>query len=337
MLFASGIASAQSMQHLPNGTEYKIIGSSAAKIKQDDVITFNFIQKTDKDSVLMSSYTGGQPVKIQVQPAKNIGDLMEVFTLLGEKDSAVVRIPTDSLFKEYEQSRPAFLPKGSFLTFNLKIEKVQSVEEATAEAAKMMEELKMQEKAGLASYIATNKLDVKATPSGLMYIVTKPSVKPKPVVGDTVYVNYTGKTVDGTVFDSSIEADAVKAGLSQPGRKYEPISLVVGEGQVIKGWDEGLLLFNEGAKGKLLIQSDLAYGPQGAGDAIKPFSSLIFDVEIVKVKHPKKAVTTPAAKKPVAKAPAKPTAKTPAKTSATKPGTTKPATKPAATKAPVKK
>lgn len=322
MLLASVFAKAQDMQRLPNGTQYKIIAAGGGnKIKLEDVVTFNFIQKTDKDSVLMSSYKSGQPVKIQIVASKNLGDMMDVFVQLSDKDSAVVKIPTDSIFKQYEQSRPAFLPKGSFLTFNLKVVRVQSIDEANAEASKMMEALKLEEKAGLATYISKNKLNVKATPSGLMYIVTALSVKPKPIAGDTVYVNYTGRTIDGQVFDTSLASEAKKAGLSQGDRKYEPISFVVGQGQVIKGWDEGLMLLNEGAKAKLLIQSDLGYGSQGAGDAIRPFSSLIFDVELVKVKKPKKGIAS-TVKKPVAKPAIKPVAK--------------PAAKPGA-KAPVKK
>jgi hypothetical protein len=143
------------------------------------------------------------------------------------------------------------------------------------------------------------------------------------VNGDTVYVNYTGRTLDGKVFDSSIEAEAKKGGLEQPGRVYEPISFALGEGRVIPGWEQGLLLVNEGAKATFIIPSDLAYGPQGAGADIKPFSTLIFDLELVKVKKPAKPTATPV-KKP---APAKPAVKKPAASSG-KPAA-KPATKPA--------
>jgi len=289
-------------QKLANGALYKIYTSSTGpKIKLNDVITFHFIQKTDKDSVLVSSYQMGRPATIPVQPAKNIADLMDFFTLLSVKDSALVKVPTDSLFKgpEADASRPPFLPKGSFLSFIIKIEKVQSMEEAMAEYQAEVAKKKNEETGILTKYIADKGLKPTTTASGLRYLVTKSSVKPKPVNGDTVLVNYVGSTLEGKVFDSSIEAEAKKAGLEQPGRKYEPISLVLGQGQVIKGWEEGLLLLNEGSKATFLIPSDLGYGPQGAGQDIKPFSSLRFDLELVKVKKPKKAASTtkPAAKK----------------------------------------
>ena len=134
----------------------------------------------------------------------------------------------------------------------------------------------------------------------MKYLITRPTLKRKPLAGDTLLVNYTGKTIDGKVFDSSVQADAQKAGLNQPGRNYEPLSVVVGTGAVIKGWDEGLLLLNEGSKAQFIIPSGLAYGEAGQGD-IQPFSTLVFDVELVKIKSAKHPASKPLAKKVPAK------------------------------------
>ena len=76
--------------------------------------------------------------------------------------------------------------------------------------------------------------------------------------------------LDGKVFDSSIQ-------------RGEPLEFTLGIGQVIEGWDEGLLLLNEGDKARLIIPSDLAYGSRGAGGVIPPNAVLIFDVELVKI------------------------------------------------------
>ena len=313
------------MQRMPNGLKYKIITPSGGpKIKLNDIITFDFIQKTDKDSVLASSFEANRPATVQVTASQNVADLMDFFPLLSLNDSAVVSIPTDSIFSNPQMQRPAFLPPGSDLLITVKIKKVQSLEEAMAEQKKMMDELKDKEAATLTKYLTDKKLNALKTASGLRYIITKPSAKIKAAKGDTVLVNYIGKTLEGKVFDSSIEAEAKKAGLEQPGRNYEPISVVLGQGSVIPGWEEGLMLLNEGSKATFIIPSDLAYGPQGAVEDIKPFTTLVFDLELVKVKRPKGAAAAPAkpapakpaAKKPVAKKPvAKPT---PAKTSGTK-------------------
>ena len=269
------------------------------KIKLNDVVTFQIVQKTSKDSVLFSSYTAGHPVKLQVQPPQNVGDLMEVLPMLSVKDSALVQIPADSIFKEHEQDRPPFFPKGSNLIYTIKIDQVQSLADAMAERNKQLEDIKAAETAAAAKYIADNKLVVKTTPSGLKYVVTSPTLKRKPLIGDTVLVNYTGSNLSGKIFDSSIQAVAQQAGLQQPGRTYEPIKVVLGTNGVIKGWEEGLLLLNEGSKARLIVPSSLAYGEQGAGDDIPPYSTLVFNLELVKIKPIKHALNH--AKKPLAR------------------------------------
>ena len=109
---------------------------------------------------------------------------------------------------------------------------------------------------------------MKETPSGLYYKITKEGTGATPEKGTQVAVHYKGTLVDGTVFDSSYQRD-------------EPIKFTVGVGQVIPGWDEGILLLTKGAGARLVIPSHLAYGAQGAGGVIPPDATLIFDVELV--------------------------------------------------------
>ena len=106
------------------------------------------------------------------------------------------------------------------------------------------------------------------TASGLQYMVLQEGTGAKPGPTDKVTVHYTGRLLDGTVFDSSVE-------------RGEPATF--GLNQVIAGWTEGLQLMSEGAKYRLFIPSELAYGSKGAGDQILPNSTLIFDVELIKV------------------------------------------------------
>ena len=106
------------------------------------------------------------------------------------------------------------------------------------------------------------------TKSGLFHLIENKGNNDFPSIGSTVSVHYTGKLVDGTIFDSSYQ-------------RNKPISFVLGKGQVIKGWDEGLLKMAKGGSGKLVIPSNLAYGKNGAGGIIPPNSTLIFDLELV--------------------------------------------------------
>ncbi|MDE5661094.1 MAG: FKBP-type peptidyl-prolyl cis-trans isomerase [Muribaculaceae bacterium] len=134
------------------------------------------------------------------------------------------------------------------------------------EAAAMAE---VNEKAGREFLEANGKrTEVKTTPSGLQYEVLVEGTGAHPSADDQVTVHYTGKLIDGTVFDSSVD-------------RGEPATF--GVTQVIPGWVEALQLMTEGSKWRLFIPSQLAYGPQGAGGIIGPNQTLIFDVELIKV------------------------------------------------------
>lgn len=148
------------------------------------------------------------------------------------------------------------------------------------EAHKLINEYlqQLQDKLAAASKEAAKKfLDenrgkegVKETPSGLQYMVEKEGTGMRPSAADEVTVHYTGKLLDGTVFDSSVN-------------RGEPATFPLN--RVIPGWTEGVQLMKEGAKYRFFIPSDLAYGAQGIPNAIPPHSTLIFDVELIKVNH----------------------------------------------------
>ncbi|MBE6317374.1 MAG: FKBP-type peptidyl-prolyl cis-trans isomerase [Bacteroidales bacterium] len=139
-------------------------------------------------------------------------------------------------------------------------------EKQNAAAAKMGEV----NKAAGEAFLAENakRPEVKTTKSGLQYEVINEGSGNKPMASDTVVVHYTGTLIDGTVFDSSVE-------------RGTPATF--GVTQVIPGWVEALQMMQEGAKWRLYIPSDLAYGSRGAGGAIGPNSTLIFDVELIQI------------------------------------------------------
>ena len=159
-------------------------------------------------------------------------------------------------------------PKMSYDEAKAEIQKFFTELQAKQEAsAKAMAEVNA--KAGT-EFLETNgkRAEVKTTPSGLQYEVLTEGTGAQPKASDTVKVHYTGKLIDGTVFDSSVE-------------RGEPATF--GVTQVIPGWVEALQLMKAGSEWRLFIPSQLAYGPNGAGGVIGPNQTLIFDVELLEV------------------------------------------------------
>ena len=140
----------------------------------------------------------------------------------------------------------------------------QFMEQQEAERGKFMRE------AG-ERYLADNakREGVTVLPSGLQYEVLRSAIGRKPTATDTVECHYEGRLIDGTVFDSSYKRGQ---------------TATFGLNQVIKGWTEGVQLMAEGAKYRLFIPYNLAYGTHGAGQQIPPYAALVFDIELIKIK-----------------------------------------------------
>jgi FKBP-type peptidyl-prolyl cis-trans isomerase FkpA len=129
------------------------------------------------------------------------------------------------------------------------------------------------EKDAINNYLASNStLAFEKQPSGLYYLEVLAGTGDQPVANDTVYVRYTGKYLNGTVFDTNV------------GTGKTDFVFPLGQGYAIQGFDEGISLMKVGGKATLLTPSSLAYGPQGYY-TIPGYTALLFDVELIKIKH----------------------------------------------------
>lgn len=284
----------------PSGLEYKLFAKgkdgklearempaakdSAKLNKVGQILRLNMkyegiTAKSGKDTVLLDSYKKGMPFWIPVMKPTFKGGLEEAFLSLAPGDSGVFKINADSLFaKTFKQPLPAFLKKGSFLTFYIKADKVMTEQDAMMDQqTTMMAFMEKQNKAddaAIQKYIKEKGLQPQKTNSGLYYVVTQQGTGAKPMPGQVVSVNYVGTTLDGKEFDSS----------KNPALMGKPLEFPIGQGQVIRGWDEGIALLNKGSKATLLVPSTMGYGPQDT-PKIPANSVLRFDVELVDIKE----------------------------------------------------
>jgi FKBP-type peptidyl-prolyl cis-trans isomerase len=316
---AAGLASCNGgFKQAPAGLLYEIhVDKSGPKIKDGDFISVNVIEKTEGDSVMLSTYEQGSPSYLVMRKSPP-GNVLEAFRYLAEGDSATIKSNMDSLFKKGMQ-RPRI--KGKYIVYDVKIEKVIPHTKGNDSAwnneikkylAANNEVLRKGEAAKMKKYIDQNKLVGTTTPSGLFYVVNKPGTGDKPAVNDTAEVFYTVKFLSGKMLETNIKEVAQKNNTYNPGLPYKAIRVPVGVKKVIPGWDEGLQLMSKGEKATFVIPSRLAYGEQGYSGAIPPYSSLVFEIEMVNIIHPNPNAPKPAppAPQPAAQVkPAKPAGK----------------------------
>ena len=265
------------VQVTDNGLKYQIHEQteSTRKGKVGDIMTLHLMLMNNKDSVLRDTHKEGAPflMLLQVPPFK--GSYEEGLTLLGKGDSATFYVSADSIFTRAMQPLPPGVKKGTDIGIAVKVLNIQSEEEYKKTQAAEAEKQKGIDAKIIESYLDKNGLAGKAqkTQSGVYYVVTQPGSGAVPSRGDVVSVHYTGKLLDGKVFDSS---------RSNPQSGGKPIQFPVGVGQVIPGWEEGVMKLHKGEKATLIIPSVLAYGSRG-NQGIAPNSVLLFDIELVDI------------------------------------------------------
>ena len=254
-----------------SGISYKILKDAKGDqyAKEGDFVSLH-IQTIFEDSLIFSSKKerGGEPVTFPVAQPRFHGDLSEALTLLTPGDSAIFLVPVDTL-KASKQTMQPWMKDGKSITYSIELVSIKTADEALKEKeAKAKESSSPQEDdEKLQQYFKKNGLNPQKRESGLYYLITQATDGEKPIPGQRVMVHYTGKLMDGTIFDSSEGKD--------------PLSFALGRGQVILGWDEGIGQLKKGEKATLFIPSYLAYGDRSPSPKIPPHSILIFEVELV--------------------------------------------------------
>ena len=266
---------------LDNGIELKYFkNGNGEEIKDGQIVMIN-LQYFDYDGNELLNKVGNDPVVLQKDSSwENNGIIYEVIDNLVKGDSVFFQLTTEQFFKNAPQS--VEVPdsvKNKLISFYTGVQDVMSQSEfedyQRVQYEKMQQEMEQQNENQLSidlelieNYLKENNIDAMKSESGLHYVITKKGNGDNASAGDNVTVHYTGMLINGEKFDSSFD-------------RNQPFSFQLGQGMVIRGWDEGITYFNKGASGTLFIPSTLGYGSSGAGGVIPPNAILIFEIQVL--------------------------------------------------------
>lgn len=275
MLAACGSGDMKGYKQTENGLYYRFEqqDKNAQQVQEGDVLVGEMTIRLDTN-VLRTNV--GRTERLMPAIPMYDGVLHEGIMMMHLGDKATFAIEADSMAKFMQPNQmPPMYEKGKGMKFyyEINLQDIVTKDEFAAEQANYeaeMEKARTEEPELIANYVKENNIKVQPNADGLYVIVKKQGKGTKVAVGRQVAIHYTGRLIDGTVFDSSVG--------------NEPLSYVVGQMGLIRGWEEGVMGQPEGTQLQLIIPSAMGYGPQGAGQMIPPYSTLIFDLDIVSVK-----------------------------------------------------
>lgn len=256
------------------GFHYKLhsIGETSENTALGDYITADIRYKTINDSLF---FEGRRKLKIE-QPAYE-GAIEDCFLMLRSDESASFIIKAQPFFiQTLSSDLPSFLKPDDYIKIDVDVVEIQTSDEFENEKQAFLnwiEDFGDYEKVILNQFLREEKLDAGKSGSGLIYLPLTEQEVPRIKTGDTITINYEGRFLNGKFFDSTK-------------RRNQPFQFIYGtEWQVIKGLEEGLALMGEGERAVFILPSELAFGTSGSSTGIiPPFTSLIFEVEILNVK-----------------------------------------------------
>ena len=280
-----------------NGTYFQLHKKGVGKIVADTggvmFVKINLLfhnYKTNTDSILQNINEEAKTMSLPfpVRKCAFKGDFLDMFMRLHTGDSATFFVRLDSLKANYDGmfSFPPRFDTMKYIGFTVKVDSLYSRSKAQElrkvaekKQLEMMLAMQKEEASSISKYIIDNKITVKPTADGIYYIETLKGKGENITEGKNVKVMYTGKFTDGNVFDSNMK----------PGG--QPLEFLVGEHKMIPGMEKAVVMMKKGGKGTVIIPSSLAYG--NGGGQMKPYATLIFDIEVVDVTAPEPKMPEP--------------------------------------------
>ncbi len=273
ILFSACSRDSEGYYTAENGLKYQYLKENpqGEKPKIGDYVEIKMAYANSSDSVLFNTKELGGSIKMQIRKPKYKTSYNEALQMLRTGERALFKIRADSFYlKTRREKIPEFVKKDEYLTFDIELLKILSKEEVQKEQKLLDEQRKKDEDKLLDYYLQENNISTKPLISGLYYIETRKGTGKPSKAGSILTVHYKGKFLSGEIFDSSY-------------KRNQPFSFTLGNGDVIAGWEEGFSKMKEGGKATFIIPSYLAYGKKGYGKIIAPYTTLIFEVELLKV------------------------------------------------------
>lgn len=246
-----------------------------AKVEVGKFIDVDIIATALAGDKFIDTYVEGKPYTLEVGTAQLGMGFEQAILKMREGGKLTLLAPSSQAFGE--RGIQGYIPPYSPIVYEIEVLKVISADQMKAKQKKEREKaeaaaakLQKEEQAKIDSYVKANNITATPTASGLIMTVVQKGTGERPQVGDRVKVHYSGYLLNGKKFDSSLD-------------RGQPFEFVVGQRQVIPGWDEALLMMQPGEKVKIILPSRIAYGERGAGADIPPYAPLMFEVELLEI------------------------------------------------------
>lgn len=266
--------------------KFKFLKDSAGKTANiGDLVSLEMLMEAPDGNIIRSTYQEGKPLLFPVKVSAFEGDLYEAVSLMSNGDSAAFLIPADSMFaKVFKKPLPDESMEGKDLKFTIKAIEVTSQKEYLEQQVKKREEFDNQHQSEIAKHKKADDKFLKQyfesnypgkysiTESGVYYTLFEQGTGNKPKDGETVVFHYICTDKEGNKIESSYDG----AG--------HPSYFVMGDGQVIPGWEEVFKYLKTGSYAKIGVPAHMAYGPLKKGEKIPPYSILFFEIKLISSK-----------------------------------------------------
>ncbi len=253
--------------------EYRFVrhNPDSMKIKNGDVLFLEMDYYTESGQKVYSSRDVSDNFRMYANDGEK-GSIELGISMMHKGDSAIFKVAAGPFYQNTrKRPLPSVLKPDDKLVFHIRIDNIFDGVEYQKQIDEYNERMEAQEKMILRDYVRNERITAKPSESGLYKIVTKPGTGTETAAGKMVTVHFVGTKIDGSEFDNSY-------------KRGEPFSFQLGAGKSILGFEEGISSMRRGEKCRLIFPSSLGYGARGVSGRIEPFSTLIFDVELIDFK-----------------------------------------------------